>query len=223
VDEIAAQIKPHLVTSTGGAARVGLPAVIGFGNAREVQERLQQSLGVPVFEIPTLPPSIPGMRLHQLLVKAIESAGGRVYDGMQAAGFEAENDRILQVTTEAAARQKAHRAARFILATGGILGGGLRTDYTGKAREAVFNLPLPALGERTHWLDEEFLSPEGHPIFRQGAHTSSDLRPVETSGSPVFANLQVVGGALEGAELVRERSLEGVALASAYHAFENRD
>jgi len=42
---------------------------------------------------------------------------------MQAVGFEADGDRIVQVFTEAAARRKPHRARRFILATGGPLGG----------------------------------------------------------------------------------------------------
>jgi len=216
VDEIAAQIRPHLA----GAIRVGLPAVLGFENAFQVQERLQAALGLPVFEIPTLPPSIPGIRLHRLLVRAIENAGGRVYEGMQAVGFEADGDRIVQVLTEAAARQKPHRSRRFILATGGILGGGLRTDYRGHTRETLFDLPLPALPVRTRWLDEEFLAPGGHPIFRLGIISDNQLRPVDSTGNPVYTNLYAVGAALNGGEFIRERSLDGVALATAYHAFE---
>jgi len=73
---------------------------------------------------------------------------------------------------------------------------------------------------RNRWLDEEFLAPGGHPIFRIGIISDNQLRPVDSTGNPIYANLHAVGAALNGGELIRERSLEGVALATAYHAFE---
>ncbi|MCZ7542112.1 MAG: hypothetical protein M5R40_00570 [Anaerolineae bacterium] len=51
----------------GSAARVGFPAVLGLYDAARVQAVLADALGAPVFEITTLPPSVPGMRLYHAL------------------------------------------------------------------------------------------------------------------------------------------------------------
>jgi glycerol-3-phosphate dehydrogenase subunit B len=72
---VAAQLKPKL----DGAARVGLPAVLGLEGHAEAWHDLQDQLGVPVFEIPTLPPSVPGIRLYGAFRRALLSRdpGGR--------------------------------------------------------------------------------------------------------------------------------------------------
>ena len=53
-------IKPKL----GKAKRVGLPAVLGRYPSLTIKNDLEKQLGVPVFEIPGLPPSLPGLRLY---------------------------------------------------------------------------------------------------------------------------------------------------------------
>jgi anaerobic glycerol-3-phosphate dehydrogenase len=45
-----------------------------------------------------------------------------------------------------------------------------------------------------------------------------DLRPQFDNHTPVYQNLYTVGAMLSGADSLRERSLEGVALASAFAA-----
>lgn len=62
---------------------MGFPAVLGLNNPVEVVEELREFLGLPVFEIPTLPPSIPGIRIHNILISAIERRGGQIMDGME--------------------------------------------------------------------------------------------------------------------------------------------
>ncbi|OGO33770.1 MAG: hypothetical protein A2W35_12485, partial [Chloroflexi bacterium RBG_16_57_11] len=46
----------------GSAIRLGLPAVLGVDHPVENKSYLEETLGVPVFEIPPLPASIPGIR-----------------------------------------------------------------------------------------------------------------------------------------------------------------
>lgn len=55
------QVKPKL----DGVAMVGFPAILGF--LPETRAKLADMLGVPLFEIPTLPPSVPGTRLFRAL------------------------------------------------------------------------------------------------------------------------------------------------------------
>src|ERR1019366_2163756 len=57
--EIRRSLAAQLRTKIGSAAAVGMPAVLGREQAADVHADLERQLGVPVFEIPGLPPSLP--------------------------------------------------------------------------------------------------------------------------------------------------------------------
>jgi glycerol-3-phosphate dehydrogenase subunit B len=211
-DEVVDALKPRL----GESGRVGFPAVLGIDSACQVKNALQEQLGVEVFEIPGLPPSIPGIRLHNLLVAAIEEAGGRVQNGMQALSAEVEGGRVLSVQSEAAARQKSNQAAKFVLATGGVLGGGFVGTAEGELRESIFGLALDAPERRDGWFSHEFLDPHGQPLFRSGIRVDAHLRPADENGQALYENLFAAGTGLAGGDFLVERSFDGVALATGF-------
>jgi glycerol-3-phosphate dehydrogenase subunit B len=198
------------------AERIGLPAVLGLGHAAAIHTELETTLGRKVFEIPGLPPSIPGIRLHTILVNAIRQAGGEVYEGMKAIAAECAEGRVVKVMTEAAGRARPHRADRFVLATGGILGGGIVTDYAGRGRETVFDLPLVMPADRRAWFKQDFMDADGHPIYRTGVVVNADFQPVNGENRPIYNNLYAIGTTLAHAEAIRERSFEGIALTTGY-------
>jgi glycerol-3-phosphate dehydrogenase subunit B len=157
-----------------------------------------------------------------LLVDTIQKNGGRVFDGMLAVGSETEGNSVNSVLTEAAAlRYKVHRAERFILATGGILGGGIRTEPDGSVQEGVFSLEVCAPGKRAEWFQPEFLNASGHPIYSAGVEVDSNFHPIRLGGELCYQNLYAIGSTLAHSDVLRERSLEGVALATAF-AVSNR-
>ncbi|HUM69991.1 MAG TPA: FAD-binding protein, partial [Chloroflexota bacterium] len=203
-------VKPHL----GEAARVGFPAVLGLEEATAVHQDLQAQLGRPVFEIPGLPPSVAGMRLHRILKAAIEKNGGRVYDGMEAIGFEADGGRVTAVYTETSGRPRQHRYDRVVLATGGVLGGGIVTNHAGEVCEVIFNLPLRHPENRLEWFRRDFLDKHGHPIYRSGVSVNEEFQP--TNGRILYQNLYAAGNTLADFEAIRERSFDGVALATGF-------
>jgi anaerobic glycerol-3-phosphate dehydrogenase B subunit len=215
-DEFRDEVVAALAGRLGQSRRVGFPAVLGLRNALAVKRDLEARLGVEVFEIPGLPPSIPGIRLHDLLLAAIESAGGRVTNGMLAVAAEGQAGRIAAVWTEAAARRLPHRAETYILATGGFLSGGLAGEESGALRETVFNLPFAAPAGREVWFNRDFLDPSGHPVFRAGLRVDSAFRPLDRTGQAAWSNLHAVGAVLAGGDFLRERSLDGVALATGF-------
>jgi glycerol-3-phosphate dehydrogenase subunit B len=210
--EVVAALRPY----RGRAERIGFPAVLGMEQAVAVKAALEKELGRPVFEIPGLPPSVPGMRLHGILTRVIGEKGGRVYDGMQVVRAEEARGRVTAVYSEAAARTRPHRFNRYLLATGGILGGGTATDSTGRVREVIFDLPLAAPNDRGEWFKRDFLDAAGHPIYQAGVRVDGSWRPVNGDGQPVYENVYAAGAMLAHCEVIRERSLEGVALATGY-------
>ena len=124
--------------------RIGLPAVVGLDNHAAAMDALRQATQASIFEIPTLPPSVSGIRLHRALRSRLDALGVRVEVGMDIIGFHAEHGEIRWVETETSSRPMRHRAARFLLATGGVLGGGFTGDAGGRFTEDVFDLPLTA-------------------------------------------------------------------------------
>ena len=209
--ELAEVIKPHL----NAAERVGLPAVLGLGNCIRVMRTLESILECRVFEIPGLPPSVPGMRLHQILVDAIQESGGQILQGLEVIDGQSSgiHPQIEAIYTESASRPLSHAARNFILATGGILGGGLYTNHAGKVYDPIFDLLVKSPPDLTDWAHRDFLFPDGHPIMSAGVQ-------VKPNFLTEYENLYAIGSALSG-DFVRERSLEGVALVSGYLVGEN--
>lgn len=200
------------------AVRIGLPGVLGMRPSYAIWQDLHDQLGCPVFELAGLPPSLPGIRIHQILVRAIESQKGQVFDGMLVVKSHQRGRMITGISSEAAARNKLHTARQFVLATGGYLGGGFYAPAEHHCREVIFGLPMTAPRERSEWFERQFLAPNGHALFQSGVAFNASLQPVDAEDHLLFDNLYAVGSVLAGADPLRELSLEGIALASALAA-----
>jgi glycerol-3-phosphate dehydrogenase subunit B len=202
----------------GDATRIGLPAVLGLADPLGVVADLQRLSGAQIFEVPTLPPSVPGMRLFSIFRDAIAQAGGRLQVGSEVLRGIGAAGQLTAVYSEAPARQQEHRANMFLLATGGIAGGGVRTDHTGAVWETALGLPIRAPQSRGEWFSPRFLDEHGHPIYQAGVATDQRLRPIDDQGRVVYENVVVAGAALAGADPVRERCYSGLALATGWRA-----
>jgi glycerol-3-phosphate dehydrogenase subunit B len=194
--------------------RIGLPAILGMDAHAAALSDLQAQTGAAIFEIPTLPPSVPGARLTNALRNQLRQLGVRVEINADVIGFRADGDAVLWIESNASGRPLRHRADRFLLATGGILGGGIDSDHTGKVWETVFNLPLAAPRDRREWFRARLFDPAGHPIFRAGVSVNREFQPIDANGARVYANLWAAGSLLAFADAVLEHSLEGIAIAT---------
>lgn len=192
--------------------RIGLPAILGMDAHAAVMSELQAQTGAAIFELPTLPPSVPGVRLTNMLRQQLARLKVRVEVNIDVIGFHAEGDRVIWVESEASGRPLKHRAEKFLLATGGILGGGINTDHTGKVWETIFNLPLATPRDRGQWFRARFFDPAGHPIFRAGVPVNCEFQPIDANDARVFANVWAAGNLLAHTDPILERSLEGIAL-----------
>jgi glycerol-3-phosphate dehydrogenase subunit B len=211
VDALAETLRPLVQPGE----RVVFPAMLGLARHNEVVAKLTQALGAPIAEIPTLPPSVPGLRLHRALTRTLERHGGRLESNMRATAFEAHGQEITWIATSTSARPLRHRARAYLLATGGFLGGGFNSDHSGRAWETLFNLPLSGPNDRGQWFRPHFLDPAGQPIFQAGVVVNSAWQPTGAGGNTLYRNLWAAGNLLAHADTIRTRSHEGLAVASA--------
>lgn len=182
---------------------VAFPPVLGLLRVDENLRELEARLGRPVFELPGLPPSVPGLRFwrrwrHQLerrgrvvfhLGRRLESA---VDDG-QACG--------LLLT-----RRAAFEARAFVLATGGVAGGGLEVrtgDFLTTGGFRPQDGPIRGLREPLLGLDS---SGAGADWNTWGLTTDDEGRP--NRDGRVFDNLFVAGWARQGIERTAYGSIQ---------------
>ena len=210
-ERVAAQLKPKL----DGATRVGFPAVLGLDHSAEAWCDLSDRL-TPAFEIPTLPPSVPGMRLFNAFKVALTQAGVQILLDMTAVSGVFEGDRATGIVVPNVVRDQTYRADTFILTTGGLYGGGIVTDYTGMMREAIFGLPVKAPDEMDGWFSEQLS--HDHPIHAAGVRANAAMQPVDEAGNVVLENIRLAGRLLAGYDPLAEGSTEGVWLATAHRA-----
>ncbi len=197
--------------------RIGVPAVLGLRRAVETWQELEKRLGRKVFEVSTLPPSIPGIRLFNALTRALRDGGARIVLGVRAAGVRATGLRIEAVEVANATGTVSYPARSVVLASGGFASGGLDLDSFGVTRETVFDLPLIGVpeGDRVRFAPGYF---DRQPLAEAGVATDDLLRPIDRSGVPVYTNLHAAGAILGGAVPWKERSGTGISVATGYAA-----
>ena len=214
-----AEIVRQVERGLDGAARVGFPAGLGAEDPHGVWTALQEQLGRPVFEVPTLPPSVPGMRVFKTLRARLRERGGRIVLNSEAVLAVRDGIRVEAVRATAAGRQVDYRARWIVLATGGVASGGIALDSHWRARETALGLPVhgvPAPGEPRFGADYF----GEHPFARAGVAVDDGLRPVGGEGVRLLDNVLVAGATLAGAQPWKEKSGDGVSLASGHRAAE---
>jgi glycerol-3-phosphate dehydrogenase subunit B len=212
-EKLASIVKPEIKD----AGFVGFPAVLGIKKTPLILADLEKMLGVPVFEIPMMPASVPGFRLKEVFDAALPAKGVlRLIDKRVESLPRVENGNFL-LNVGGPESDKYVRARCVILATGRFMGKGLLSNRQG-IYEPLFNLPLHKPESRIQWHHGKFLHPEGHPINSAGVEVDNSFRPVDNSGRVVQNNLFVVGSILAHQDWMRMKCGSGLAISTAYAA-----
>lgn len=208
-ERLAQAIAPHLREGEV----VGLPAVLGLNDAAAWKD-IASRLGHEVFEIPMQPPSIPGMRLNQALTALVKKEA-RFILGSAVTGIDVEDGAVKAVRISTAGRETRIETKSLVLAGGGFESGALDMDSYGRVTDSI--LSLPVLGAEGQLLHGDFWGSE-QPVFLAGLDVDDEMRPLGADKTPVYSNVHAAGGNLAGATRWREKSGEGIALASALRA-----
>lgn len=212
---LAGAIAPLL----GDARAVGLPAVLGMHRPGKVAADLSARLGAAVFEIPTMPPGVPGIRLKEAFEDKLSELGVELFCQQQMSGTlpVGEAPFSLRITGQPVERDV--QAKCVLLATGRFLGGGLAGSLDG-VTETVFGLDVAQPETRSGWYRTDYFDPRGHDVHTAGLRTDDAFRPLDKTGAPVHPRLFAAGSILADQDWIRMKCGAGVAIATAWTAVE---
>jgi glycerol-3-phosphate dehydrogenase subunit B len=203
-----------------GATVIGMPAILGMYNTGNIISHLESLLEVKVFEIPTIPPSLPGIRMKEAFETQISQKGVRLFHQKRVLHVrQNEEKRFVLEVGDMSTGKVDHiiESDGIILASGRFLGMGLHAGRK-KITEAIFDLPVTQPDERSKWHQKDFFDVNGHQINQAGIEIDAFFRPLDKSGQPAFENLFAAGSILAHQDWMRQKCGAGLAISSAYAA-----
>lgn len=216
VDHPAGQdwLQQALAAHAGHYDALLMPPLCGSRADARILEMARAAAGCPVLEMHSIPPGVGGLRLRDALLRALAAHGVELVENATVLRAECTGAHCTGLVVDASGQERRHLARAVILATGGVLGGGVSLTPEG-AREAVFGLPVP--------LPQDVLARSAPDVF--GAHAFSHLgisvdahlRPAGAGGT-LLHNVFLAGRALGGYDFASEKSGHGVALTTGWHA-----
>ena len=213
-EQLAQSLKPLLQE----ARVVGLPAVLGMGSVQDIHRELEERLQVRVFEIPTLPASVPALRMKEALKRSVDACvEAHTFDQATVTQVRQDSDGWFRVTVQEPMRQVVIKSRAVLLATGRFLGQGLTADRT-RIRESLLDLPVFQPESRADWHRHDFFAPLGHPVNAAGLEVNEHFQPIDSNGKPGYENLYAAGSILAHHDWTRSKSGSGVAVATAFRA-----
>lgn len=148
--------------AAGNATSVFLPACFGIDN-NNFFNKLKQATGLELFEIPTLPPSLLGIRQHSQLRHEYTISGGISMNGNQVLSSKIDNGKVTEVMTSLYPNEPI-TAEHFVLAAGSFFSSGIVSEFE-KIYEPIFNADITGNetfepSNRLSWTETRFSSPQ---------------------------------------------------------------
>lgn len=209
------KVAAAVIEVLGDAEVVGMPAILGMHAPGLVMDELSRLIGCPVFEIPTMPPSVPGIRLREMFEQVFPQKGLTLVPQQKVQSLDFSSERVKLSLADNFGPIHI-RARAVILATGRFLSGGLRAEPDGII-EPLLRLPVTQPASREEWYGMSYLG-QDHGIHKCGIEVDDCFRPLNSAGQVVDNRLFAAGVILAHQNWIRGRSGAGVAIASAYKA-----
>ncbi len=197
---------------------VVMPAIMGNGDGLIWLNKLQKLTGLRIHEVPTMPPSLLGIRIEEAMSRAFIRQGGVHLRGDQVTGGEftytGQTAQLEKVYTRNL-QDHALQATRFILATGSFFSQGLQANHQ-QILEPIFGLDVAPYHQRESWHQDDFFTAQSHPFLEMGVLTNHKLNP--SIKQHTVSNLFCAGAILAHYNPISEGSGGGVAVCTGFHA-----
>lgn len=211
-DAVAAQLRER-VASQG--ARVGVPGVLGLTNPHESFAAFQRAVGHPVFEIPTVPPSVIALRLFDRLRKHLQEAGIEIIWAAPAHAADVTDGRCRNILLKAAGHELPVEAESYVVALEDWVDGAFRAGVH-TVRDPFFHQPIAWSNVPTDRTAESLFATQ--PFEQVGYALTERLQPADENGTPLARNVFCAGGAMAGYDPSGTKSRGGMAIATGYRA-----
>ena len=206
LEALAAQIRDAAATCDA----LILPAIIGL-NRNDSLEVLRAKLPTPLYLLPTLPPSIPGIRAQQALQHRFRALGGEYFLGDSVLRAEYEGGCVKRIFT-ANHGNIPFEADSFVLASGSFFSRGV-VATPDRIVEPGFEADTVHTPDRSQWYTLRFFGRQNYQAF--GVCTDSSLHVIRKGEA--IGNLYGAGAGLAGFHPVQEGCGAGVSLLSALY------
>lgn len=219
-EQVQDELVKRIRAVSDGQAWLGVPAVLGIESSEKIMEKLEAELGVSIFEIPTSPVSVPGMRLKQAMLSALEGSSVQSLINHRVTRIVKASEKGFECVLGSGVKEIVIKAKAIVLATGRFLGNGLKADQN-KICESVFDLPVVQPETRAQWHSKDYFDPYGHPVHKAGLETDAFLRPLSENQKPVFKNLFAAGSILAHQDWMRNRCGSALSIGTGFHAIQS--
>ena len=204
-----------------------IPAILSTESREAVTQlsELESSCKCVISELPASPPSVPGLRIQNLLLEILRNREIDIYlcREVKASIHNSKCTSIKCIRSYHDMKVIEIRSRNFIIATGDIISGGIQSTYSieneaiiKEYKEPILNMPLYIPIQRK-FIDIDIFNTEKHSILEIGIEFDENLRPI-FGNEVLFDNLYVAGSILAHYNFIAEKSGLGVAIATGYKA-----
>ena len=211
-------LKSELVRVSGGFDAVIIPPICGTVNYTKSFKELQ-NLGFILVEAVSIPPGVGGYRLRNALISEAKKLDIKFIENCNVQRAVIENGKCKSLVALhnniAGALETEYSADKFIIATGGVIGGGIASTPD-KVYEKIFNIEIKSPASVEERSDKNVFG--SHIFTKFGVNVNNKLQAIDSSGSPLYDNVFFAGNTLSDYDFPTEKSGYGVACSTGYTA-----
>lgn len=194
-----------------------MPSILGNGDGLALMEKLAAETHLKFHEVPTMPPSLLGIRIEDTLRRAFIEAGGALHVGDEVTHgvFKQDGDQLSLACLYTRKMRTVPINTKFVvLASGSFFSKGLKAEHH-KVIEPIFDLDIEDIGGRESWYSKHFFSRTSHPFMNFGVSTNRQFKPLKAQ--QCIDNVYCAGSILAHYDPIAHGCGGGVAISTGFH------
>ncbi len=211
-------LKNELVRVNKGYDAIIIPPICGTMNYAQNYAKLTEA-GLTIIESLSIPPGVGGYRLRDALVSEAKKLNINFIENCHVQRAVTKHNKCVSLVALhnniAGALETEYYADKFIIATGGVIGGGIVTTPF-KVYETIFNIEIDSPETVEERSESNVFG--NHTFTKFGVNVNDKLQALDNNGNILCDNVFFAGNTLSNYDFPTEKSGYGVACATGYTA-----